>query len=128
MPCHRTSYPQFLYGNLKTDGEKVTGLNIRNPELMMGIYSLNGNNLPFCENCLIKPLCQKGCLGAQYETIGDLFTPIPTVCSLQHGKMIGLVRGLIETGLFDKVLNRINEEKCFALEQIAKIGGEKDGF
>ncbi|GAI97149.1 unnamed protein product, partial [marine sediment metagenome] len=35
MPCHRTSYPQFIYGNLETDGEKVTGLNIRNPELMV---------------------------------------------------------------------------------------------
>ncbi|GAI89817.1 unnamed protein product, partial [marine sediment metagenome] len=128
MPCHRTSYPQFIYGNLETDGEKVTGLNIRNPELMMGIYSLVGDNLPFCENCLIKPLCQKGCLGAQYETTGDLFTPIPTVCMLEHGKIIGLARGLIETGLFNEVLNRVKEEKRFALEQIAEMGGKKYEF
>lgn len=121
VPCHRTSYPPFLLAHFKVENNQIVGLESYNPELLIGIYSHNRRNQPWCYRCLLKDLCTGGCLGSQLETHGDLFAPIPTVCELEHVKMAAMVRSYQRLGIFDMILNTINNEKRFALEKIAEF-------
>ncbi len=118
FPCHRLSYPAFRYGRFLTDNDRITGIEIDNFELMTTIYTLEGKLLPGCESCLIHDLCSLGCLGSQYETTGDLFTPIPTVCNLEHAKIIAMIRVYEELGIWDNILGLVTNEKKQALEEL----------
>lgn len=144
-PCHRTCYEQFLYGKFKVEsgiqevqgyirkdgtkvddyvkdsGDRIVGVEAKNMELMIGVISMNSANWPYCESCLISPLCNRGCLGAQYEVTGDLFTPIPTVCRLYHAKMKAFVEVFTELKIFDAIVNRINDDKRVALQTIREM-------
>lgn len=134
MPCHRTGYEHFKYGQFKVEsgiqkikgyklkagkrikgytkdsGDRIIGVEAENVDLMMCIYSMDSANWPYCESCLINPLCNKGCLGSQYEVTGDLFTPIPTVCRMYHAKVRATVEVLTELKIFDTVLDRISSD------------------
>lgn len=103
VPCHRTSYNYFIAGYLKLDKDKIR-IEAKNPELFIAINSAESSLFPYCESCLINKLCSKGCLGSQYEVTGDVFTPIPTVCMLEHGKIVGLIDGFKDVGALDHFL------------------------
>lgn len=120
-PCHRTSYPAFNYGSFKVEDDKIVGLKADNPELMVAINSLEQKNQPQCEACLMKELCSFGCLGSQFEITGDLFSPIPTVCHLQHAKIFAMIKTYKGLGIYDAILDRINSEKITALRQLERI-------
>ncbi|GAI83471.1 unnamed protein product [marine sediment metagenome] len=98
---------------------RITGIKADNPELMIAIASLDNKNQPMCEQCLIKDLCSGGCLGSQLETTGDLFSPIPTVCRLEHAKIQAMVNTYKKLGLFESICNQVTPEKKYALEAIA---------
>jgi len=151
VPCHRTCYEPFNYGRLKVEsgiqevsgytrkdgktvedyikdkGDRIVGVEAENVELMIGIYSMDSAKLPYCEACVINPLCNKGCLGSQYEVTGDLFTPIPTVCRLYHAKIKAMIEVFTELKIFDEVASKINVDKQRALVTIRKMlkGGNK---
>lgn len=97
--CHRTMYPGFEFFKFKMMDDKIIGIKSVNPELMTTIFSTDYSNQPYCEQCSINKICPKGCLGAQYEVTGDFFTPIPTVCELEHMKIFAMIEGFQETGL-----------------------------
>jgi len=126
MPCHRTSYDPMIIGHYNTDeNNKITGITSKNIEMMVAGQSLVSKNFPYCEQCLLKELCTQGCLGAQLETTGDPFTPIPTVCRLEHAKVRSMIRTYKEIGAFEEILSRVNENKKFALKQYeSMLGGE----
>lgn len=121
VPCHRTSYPPFVYAFLKVENNKIVGIKANNPELMVGIYSLEQKNSPQCEICLLKNLCSKGCLGSQFETTGDLFSPIPTVCQLEHAKISAMIKAYKDLKIYDVILDRIDPDKADALRWLEKI-------
>ena len=121
VPCHRLSYDTFIYGYMTTDNGKITGIKAHNPELMVAITSLDGKNMPMCQSCLIKDLCSLGCLGSQFEITGDMFSPIPTVCQLEHAKLAAMVRSYSEIGMFDLICDRIKVEKADALRYIKEV-------
>ena len=125
VPCHRTSYAPFVLGHLNVENNEITGIEADNPELLLTIYSLNANNFPFCESCMIKHLCCKGCLGSQFETTGDLFTPIPTVCKMEHKKILSIIEALDETKALGTLMNYIAPEKVRAIDLLWKIKSEK---
>jgi len=77
VPCHRTCYKPFVIGRFKVDKGKIVGVEANNIELGVMKAAFHTNTFPYCETCLIKSLCSFGCLGAQLETTGDMFTPIP---------------------------------------------------
>ena len=118
VPCHRTMYPEFIYGKLKTDGKKITGLKIDKPELMSAIYSLNASRFPYCATCVIRPLCTQGCLGSQYEELGELFTPIPTVCRMYHVKVRTAIETLKYMGVYNRIKSVCTQEKINALNEV----------
>jgi len=110
FPCHRTSYPQFKVAQFDEN------MNIRayNPDLWITILTLDANTLPYCETCPVKHLCGKGCLGSQYEVTGDLFTPIPTVCEMEHWKLYSYIEALKEIEMLDTIKNTVelNKRNC----------------
>ena len=61
--------------------------------------------MPYCAECPINELCLGQCLGAQYESNKSLFVPIPTVCALEHAKLITALTKFEEYGVFNKILN-----------------------
>jgi len=104
VPCHRTSYPAFIAGYFKVKDNKIVGVKAHNIETYLTILTLDNRNLPLCENCMIRNTCSKGCLGSQYETTGDLFSPIPTVCLLEHAKVIAIAEALDEIGMLERLI------------------------
>lgn len=119
VPCHRTSYPGMNFAHFEVKDGRITGIKADNPELMIAIASLDSKNQPMCEQCLIRNLCSGGCLGSQFETTGDLFSPIPTVCRLEHAKIQAMVNTYKKLRLFEIICNQVTPEKKYALEAIA---------
>ncbi len=121
VPCHRTSYEPFVSGHFVVDARRITGIRANNPELFIGIISLQGRNQPMCELCLIKHLCSGGCLGSQFEVTGDLFSPIPSVCQLEHAKIRAMITAYKELKVFDLICDRVNLEKRYALNTLEEM-------
>jgi len=117
VPCHRLSYDPFIYGYIR-DNMKIEAKNI---ELMTAVESANIKSFPFCEQCLIKDLCSGQCLGSMYEVTGSLFTPIPSVCKLEHAKVIAQIQAYKELGIYEYLKGRINNEKLRALNLIEEV-------
>jgi len=108
VPCHRTSYKQFELAEFVVDGDEIVGIKALNPELMITIFSLDARNFPYCEQCPIKHMCPHGCLGAQYEFTGDLFTPFPTLCALELTKVVNIVKALKDIGVLNQVKSKVS--------------------
>jgi radical SAM protein with 4Fe4S-binding SPASM domain len=70
-----------------TENNKITGLRAKNIELWFAIQAIHNTVFPYCEKCGINSICSGGCLGAQYEATGSVFTPIPSVCRMSHAKI-----------------------------------------
>ncbi len=126
VPCHRTSYKQFVLGSYVVKDGRIDHFKVRNPELFIAGISTDAKNWPYCEQCMIRDLCSQGCQGAQVETTGDMYTPFPTMCRMEHAKIKGLVEGLIECNLLELVCNRISDEKAIQLRLVAEIIQNKE--
>lgn len=120
VPCHRTSYEHFIAGYLKFDGKNVY-VKSKNIVPYLAIHALSAKTLPMCEHCPLNSMCSFGCLGAQYETTGDLFTPIPTVCMLEHGKVFQLIRSFQDVDVLNDIKARVSPEKKSAIEFLEGI-------
>lgn len=98
--CHRTSYDPFLFWKFVDDGEKIIDIEAINTPLFVSHQTLDEDNFPVCETCLINSVCTGQCLGSMYETNSSLFYPIPTVCALEHIKIKAIFDECIELNLF----------------------------
>lgn len=121
VPCHRLMYPNQEYGKFIVENDKIVGVEAMNPELMIGVLSHDKKNSPYCATCSINQMCTGGCLGSQYEITGDPFTPIPSMCAMQHALSVGLIQGMVETGVYNKVVSLATPEQ---MEQIDNLRGE----
>ena len=124
VPCHRLAYPGFVAGYFVVEDGEIKRIKAHNPELFITIMTLDGKTQPMCEVCLLKEMCSFGCLGSQYETTGSPFTPIPTVCLLEHAKVLAIVLALKEIGILEDVKRRIKIEKQHTIEEVLKIWKE----
>jgi radical SAM protein with 4Fe4S-binding SPASM domain len=86
FPCHRLMYKEFELFDMKVEENKIVGTNEKNFTLYVATHYCDFKNQPYCNMCGIKDKCMGQCLGAQYESTGDMFTPIPSVCQLIHHK------------------------------------------
>lgn len=121
VPCHRTSYDPLLYGKMKVEEGQITGIEAKNVDLMDAVYSFDASTQPYCEQCLLKPLCSFGCLGSQLEVTGDLFTPIPTVCELEHVKIGAMIKAYKDIGVWERILSRVTAQKRYSLRRMEKM-------
>ena len=119
VPCHRTSYPIFTGCYFKKDKDTNKIIDVE-PHNISGYYTLKTahySRLPVCSTCEYSPMCLKGCYGAQYEDSGEIFMPIPSVCSLFQQKIDHLVKLYHKYGVFKEVFEKhmvdMNMEKWF---------------
>ena len=98
--CHRAAYKSHNLWKFITDGKEIVDVEAINYNLAIAAASYDFRNSPYCTYCSIRELCTGQCLGSMYETNGDPFIPIPTVCALEHAKVAGMLDELIELGLF----------------------------
>ncbi len=112
VPCHRTSYEQFILGKYIVKDGRIDHFKVQNPELFISGISTYAKDWPYCEQCMIRNLCSQGCQGAQVETTGDLYTPIPTMCRMEHAKIKGMLLGYQDCGVFKGILTRIVPSKA----------------
>ncbi|MFA5052727.1 MAG: hypothetical protein WC565_01590 [Parcubacteria group bacterium] len=123
VPCHRTSYSPFNFGKFKVENGKITSFESKNVDMMVAIYSFDASTQPYCEQCLLKTLCSFGCLGSQLEVTGDPFTPIPSVCQMEHIKVASMIKAYKELGMLEPVLARVGQGKADVLQELAKMLG-----
>lgn len=121
VPCHRTSYEPFIMGKYKVENDKIVGINVKNPELWLSTIMLDAKTYPYCEQCMIKETCSHGCLGAQFETTGDLFTPIPSVCALEHEQIWATIRAFRDLGIYEEIIDKLNEKKRTTFKYMRRI-------
>ena len=116
IPCHRTSYDKFKYGEFKIENNKITGIKALNLPLLFAIYGVGYQGHPKCDTCPIGPICPKGCYGAQFEAHQELFYPCDTVCNLFLAKYTFLLYKLKKENL--EINNSFCQEKLNYLQAI----------
>jgi radical SAM protein with 4Fe4S-binding SPASM domain len=124
-PCHRLSYNPFLTWKFIVEDNEIVDIEVLNPQMIFAIASLQINNLPFCENCLIKYLCSGQCLGSMYETTKDPFIPIPTVCLLEHAKLAAILDELKELNILHCFFEHLTEKKLLTIAHYFKYLSEE---
>lgn len=102
VPCHRTSYEQFIFGNYEVKDGKIVGVNCKNLPLLNTLYVSGFQYKPFCSICSLSGHCTKHCLGANYEAHGELLAPEPDNCNLQKAKVIFLIDFCEKYNILDK--------------------------
>lgn len=105
VPCHRLAYKQFSgIRFIQDENGKICDYETNNLNALLSILFVNAMNQPGCHECLYSKLCLKGCLGAQYETNGDLFQPAMTVCDLEKSKINFLISKYYELGIIQSAM------------------------
>ena len=107
IPCHRTSYDNFIYGNFKIENNNIIGIKANNIPLLISVYNVGYKGHPKCDICPINALCPRQCYGACYESNKELFYPCETVCNLYIAKTLFLY---FKTLNFIKKYNYNNQE------------------
>lgn len=99
-PCHRTSYNKYIYGYFVIENDKIVDIKANNPQMAIKILMNNINIAHFgCDTCVFNNYCLKGCLGSQYENMGDPFIPIPNVCDFFKNKYGHLIEHYEQLGV-----------------------------
>ena len=113
-PCHRTSYPEFLYGKFVVKDNEIVDIEAHNPVLATKIlFSNQRKSHHGCDTCWNINSCIRGCFGAQYEYGDEIFMPLPSVCNLLKTKTATLVKFYREKGVIasiEKMMNSQNGE------------------
>ena len=120
-PCHRTGYEYLLYGRYQPDEQEVLRFESSKVELMSTLHGMGTASLPYCTECPINELCIGQCIGAMHESNKNLFTPIPSVCALEHAKTMTLVACLVKYNAFDAMMQQLSPVKRFQLEKLKEI-------
>lgn len=113
VPCHRLTYRQFIgFKFLQDENGKIYDFEGHNMNTLLSILFVNAMHQPGCNECEYSRLCLKGCLGAQYETNGDLFQPAITACNLEKAKAHFLISKYYEMGIIQSAMsqNLIDED------------------
>ena len=119
-PCHRLGYKDLYFGQFVDDEEKVLRFNCVNPELMTAIFSAHKSQLAYCNSCGIKDLCVGTCLGSQYESNRNMFTPIPSVCVVMHAIVATSIKCLKKYGAYNMMMAQMTSEKRIQFSYVEK--------
>jgi len=57
VPCHRTEYSQFIYGELIDDEKEILKFKVEKPELLITIFGMHRRDMMYCSMCPINHLC-----------------------------------------------------------------------
>lgn len=107
FPCHRLMYKDLEIGHFNEEMQYVT----EHASLGLVTYGFETKNQPMCYNCPINNICIAGCLGSQFETNGEIFAPIRSVCSMEFAYIKAIVDTFDEIGVLDEMLKYCSKEK-----------------
>jgi len=99
--CHRASYKAHNLWKFTKNENEITGIEAMNYNLAFAVASYDFKAGPFCNYCPIREFCSGQCMGSMYETNGDPFIPIPTVCAIEHAKAAAILDELKDLGLWE---------------------------
>lgn len=117
-PCHRTAYNKYLYGKFIVDNNEIIGYEGKNTQMMIRILFSNYKISSLgCDTCIIKDVCLRGCIGAQFESNNDPFLPCLSVCQFFIDKAINLSKKYNEIGVFDILRKFTPYEPSFLIAQ-----------
>lgn len=89
-PCHRTHYPELIYGKFDVEDGRITGISANNIQLANRVLLCRKNGSVLCDRCAISDYCIMGCMGSQYESTKEPLYPCESVCELEKAKVIYL--------------------------------------
>jgi len=116
VPCHRTSYEQFIYGFLVPDEKKMLTFKANNtPFAVKAILSNHKMTMHGCDTCDYNGLCMRQCLGAQYEATNDPMFVDRNTCDLMFTKYDYLIQLYEEMGIMDCLRNVPTTEPYYAI-------------
>lgn len=103
-PCHRTAYPELLYGKFVVENDEIVGIEANNPVIATKILLSNQRKSHHgCDTCWNVNSCIRGCFGAQYEYGGEPFMPLRSVCKLFKAKTQFLMKWYRDNGIIDAI-------------------------
>lgn len=109
-PCHRTAYPEFLYGKFVVENDEIVDIEANNPVIATKILLSNQRKTHHgCDVCWNVNSCVRGCFGAQYEYGEEPFMPLPSVCKLFKAKTRYLIQWYKEHGIIDAIKQTASE-------------------
>ena len=120
VPCHRTSYDEFIGGHYVVENDKIVGVRANNIQVMNQVWFNNLLGSAKCGGCPYKIFCMKGCYGSQFESTGELLYPCSTVCDLYQARFIFLYHKYTQLG----VINEKDDPQYF--NTIQKIKESKE--
>jgi radical SAM protein with 4Fe4S-binding SPASM domain len=126
VPCHRTSYENFVFGRLITDEDhtKITGVQAEKPMLAFKVKTLNPNRSTMkCAACKLKSFCSKGCLGSQFENERELFTANDTICEMYKVYYKSIHEVALKYNCYDIVAksHKINQERKEYIKNVKNV-------
>ena len=102
VPCHRTCYPNHIYGKFIVENNQIVGMKAEHPALAFKIKTLNPNrSILKCSDCPINFFCLKGCLGSQYEHTNDMFCAQDEICEMYRVKYKTIHEIALRYGLYN---------------------------
>lgn len=116
-PCHRLMFNKYKIGHFDNDMNLIAD----NIAIAFTTYGSSYRMQPICIDCPISELCHGGCLGAQLEATGDMFTPVQSVCWIEFEKVKSFVRKMVEFDIFDEIYNQsdnLNKEQLMYVKEL----------
>ncbi len=106
IPCYRAAYQELHIGHID---KEITEKSL---EIGLDLWEMNASHLPKCSHCEFTNVCLHQCLGASYETYGEMFVPTVNTCKLQQTKIITLYQTYKKLGVIKaaKKLNLLSNE------------------
>lgn len=103
VPCHRLCYDHFngAYFVLNEAKDKIVDIKVNNVNLYMDIKLIRKDYFVKCATCWNNDVCTNGCLGSQYESTGEIFMPVKSVCDLEKAITKKIYLRFKEDGIFE---------------------------
>lgn len=125
IPCHRLNYPQFRGGylTLNEEGTSIVDVEAFNMAGLLSTKFCHSDARPKCATCAYVKMCDKGCLGAQFESSGEVFQPVLSVCRLFKAWYNHLILLYYDSGVYDAAfrLNLIQPDQEPHLQRVLEI-------
>jgi len=121
IPCRKILAKPFILGRFQAEDNRIIKLEPNNLELLIGLSSFDKKNLPMCETCLLKYLCNGVCLFSQFKKTGDLFSPDPALCRFKHWEIVTMVKEYKKLGIYGKIYDKLSEDKKDSLDFLSNL-------
>lgn len=131
VPCHRTSYKDFIMGHFIVENDEIIGYHCENMEIDQAINSWGRITGPKCKECFNRYYCSGVCFGSNYETNNEIFLPPEKACNMLKTRTAFLITKFDELNLmpyFKKYLNKKDYDTLMSTYDALKRGLDNYGL